>query len=140
MEDSKDGERNNAAMVQFRAFRLPGDDDGGAMSAWYVFSAMGFYPVTPGCPDYEIGSPIFSKVAVDVGRGRSFVIEAKNVSTKNKYIQSATLNGKPLTVPWITHADIVHGGTLVFDMGSMPDTLWGSKSEDAPPSMSPPAD
>ncbi|MFZ1080563.1 MAG: GH92 family glycosyl hydrolase, partial [Candidatus Kryptoniota bacterium] len=82
-------------------FGLPGDDDGGAMSSWYVFSAMGFYPVTPGCPDYEIGSPIFNKVVINVGGGRAFVIEAKQVSEKNKYIQSAMLDGKALNKPWI---------------------------------------
>lgn len=117
-------------------FGLPGDDDGGAMSSWYVFSAMGFYPVTPGCPDYEIGSPIFNKVVINVGGGRAFVIEAKQVSEKNKYIQSAMLDGKALNKPWIEHADIVKGGSLVFEMGPMPNKSWGSKPEHVPPSMS----
>ncbi len=121
-------------------FGLPGDDDGGAMSSWYVFSAMGFYPVTPGRPDYEIGSPIFKKVVINVGEGKSFTIVAKNVSTRNKFIQSASLNGKPLNKPWIRHADIVRGGDLVFVMGPMPNKLWGSAVADAPPSMSSPAE
>jgi len=120
-------------------FGLPGDDDGGAMSSWYVFSAMGFYPVTPGCPDYEIGSPIFKKVTIRVGNGKTFVIEANHVSEKNKYIQSATLDGKPLNTPWITHSEIVRGGTLAFEMGPMPYKKWGSALSDAPPSMSAPA-
>lgn len=118
---------------------LPGDDDGGAMSAWYVFSAIGFYPVTPGFPDYEIGSPIFKKVMINVGGGKTFVIEAKHVSWRNKYIQSATLDGKPLSKPWIQHEDIVKGGTLVLEMGKMPNKSWGSAVVDAPPSMSAPA-
>ncbi len=117
---------------------LPGDDDGGAMSAWYVFSAMGFYPVTPGCPDYEIGSPIFRRVEVNVGGGKTFVVEARHVSWRNKYIQSATLNGKPLLKPWITQKEIVDGGRLVFEMGEMPNKTWGSSITDAPPSMSSP--
>ncbi len=117
-------------------FGLAGDDDGGAMSAWYVFSAMGFYPVTPGCPDYEIGSPIFDKVEINVGSGRHFIIKADHVSPKNKFIQSAELNGKPLNKPWITHSDILNGGTLVFEMGPLANKSWGSAPDDAPPSMS----
>lgn len=117
-------------------FGLSGDDDGGAMSSWYVFSAMGFYPVCPGQPVYEIGSPIFNKVTLDVGGGKTFVIEARNVSDKNKYIQSATLNGQTLDKPWFTHAVLVKGGTLIFEMGSRPNVKWGSAPENAPPSMS----
>jgi predicted alpha-1,2-mannosidase len=119
-------------------FGLPGDDDGGAMSSWYVFSAMGFYSVTPGCPIYDIGSPLFSKVTLNVGNGKTFVITANNVSEKNKYIQSAVLNGKPLNKPWFEHSDLVNGGTLVFEMGSRPNKDWGSAQQDAPPSMSEP--
>jgi len=119
-------------------FGLSGDDDGGAMSSWYVFSAMGFYPVTPGLPNYEIGSPIFNKVTINVGGGNTFVIEAKNVSEKNKYIQSAMLDDKPLNKPWIKHSDIIKGGTLIFMMGSRPNMSWGSDPKDAPPSMSKP--
>ncbi len=118
-------------------FGLPGDDDGGAMSSWYVFSAMGFYPVTPGRPDYEIGSPLFRKVVVQVGNGKTFTIEAKGASWKNKFIQSAKLNGKPLLRPWISQEDIVKGGKLSFVMGSMPNKQWGSRVSDAPPSMTP---
>lgn len=115
-----------------------GDEDGGAMSSWYVFSAMGFYPQCPGRPVYDIGSPIFEKVTIKVGEGKTFVIEARNVSAKNKYIQSATLNGKPLNKPWFEHSDLVKGGTLVLNMGARPNKEWGSAPEAAPPSMSSP--
>ena len=119
---------------------LSGNDDSGAMSAWYVFSAMGFYPVCPGSNVYVIASPIFHKVTITLDRnyfnGDTFVIEARNVSKENKYIQSATLNGKPLNKPWITHSDIVNGGKLIFIMGAEPNKNWGNKPEDAPPSIS----
>jgi predicted alpha-1,2-mannosidase len=120
-------------------FGLSGDDDGGAMSSWYVFSAMGFYPVCPGRPIYDIGSPIFDRVTINVGDGRTFVIEARNVSDKNKYIQSATLDGRPLNKPWFEHADLTRGGKLTLEMGPRPNEKWGSAPEAVPPSMSPPA-
>ena len=115
---------------------IPGDDDGGATSSWYVLSAMGFYPVCPGSPVYEIGSPIFEKTTIRMGNGKAFTIVANHVSARNKYIQSATLNGQPLDKPWFSHADIKDGGTLVLEMGDAPNTQWGSAPEDAPPSMS----
>jgi predicted alpha-1,2-mannosidase len=114
-----------------------GDEDGGAMSSWYVLSAMGFYPVTPGFPVYNIGSPIFEKVTISLANGKKFVVEAKNVSAKNKYIQSTTLNGKQLDKPWFEHAEIAEGGNLVLIMGPRPNKDWGSRPEDAPPSMTP---
>jgi predicted alpha-1,2-mannosidase len=115
---------------------LCGDEDGGALSSWYVFNAMGFYPVTPGIPIYNIGSPIFRKVVVALGNGKEFAINARNVSAQNKYIQSATINGKPLLKPWFEHSAIANGGTLVLEMGPRPNKEWGSRPEDAPPSMS----
>jgi len=120
-------------------FGLSGDDDGGAMSSWYVFSSMGFYPVCPGRPVYDIGSPIFDRITISVGGGKTFVIEARNVSDKNKYIQSATLNGRPLNKPWFEHTDLMRGGKLTLEMGPRPNEKWGSAPEAAPPSMSPPA-
>jgi len=120
-------------------FGLSGDEDGGAMSSWYVFNAMGLYPQCPGRPIFDIGSPIFDEVSINVGHGKTFVIEAKNVSAQNKYIQSATLNGKPYNRPWINHSDIIQGGKLVFQMGSRPNKSWGSSPDVAPPSMSAPA-
>lgn len=115
---------------------IPGDDDGGETSSWYVLSAMGFYPVCPGSPVYEIGSPIFSRTDLRMGNGKVFSIVAHGVSAQNKYIQSATLNGQPLGKPWFRHADISNGGILVLEMGDHPNTQWGSAPEDAPPSMS----
>jgi predicted alpha-1,2-mannosidase len=115
---------------------IPGDDDGGATSSWYVLSAMGFYPVCPGSPVYEIGSPIFSKTSIRMGNGKDFSIIANHVSARNKYIQSAALNGQPLDKPWFTHAEIEDGGTLVLEMGETPNKQWGSAPQDAPPSMS----
>jgi predicted alpha-1,2-mannosidase len=115
---------------------IPGDDDGGETSSWYVFSAMGFYPVCPGSPVYEVGSPIFAKSTIRLGNGKLFTILANNVSARNKYIQSAQLNGKPLNQAWFPHSAIANGGMLILQMGETPNTHWGSAPEDAPPSMS----
>ena len=113
-----------------------GDEDGGAMSSWYVFSAMGFYPVAPGRPVYDIGSPIFEEVKIALSGGRTFTISAAGASAVNKYIQSATLNGRPLDRPWFEQSDIAGGGTLVLTMGPRPNAAWGSRPGAAPPSMS----
>ncbi|HEX3627509.1 MAG TPA: glycoside hydrolase domain-containing protein, partial [Verrucomicrobiae bacterium] len=114
----------------------PGMDDQGSTSSWYVFSAMGFYTVDPSSPDYIIGSPIFDKVTLRLGNGKTLVIEAKNNSEKNLYIQSATLNGKPWHKPWFAHTDIANGGNFIFEMGPQPNTNWGTAPDAAPPSMS----
>jgi predicted alpha-1,2-mannosidase len=114
---------------------IPGDDDGGATSSWYVLSALGFYPVCPGSPVYEIGSPLFAKAVIRMANGKEFAIVANQVSAQNKYIQSARLNGKPLDKPWFSHAEIAGGGTLILEMGEKPNRNWGSTPEDAPPSM-----
>jgi len=116
-------------------FGMCGDEDGGGISSFYIFSAMGFYPVTPGSPYYNIGSPLFSKTVIDLGTGKSFSIEAKNCSKQNKYIQCAYLNGKNLTNPYFTHDDIANGGNLVLEMGARPNYEWGRESE-GPYSMS----
>jgi predicted alpha-1,2-mannosidase len=105
---------------------IAGDEDGGGLSAFYVFSAMGFYPITPGIPEYQIGSPLFNKVAIHLQNGKTFTVEAKNNSRVNKYIQSAKLNGKELTKPVFTHDDLAGGGTLILDMGSRPNYSWGN--------------
>ncbi len=115
---------------------IPGDDDGGATSSWYVLSAIGFYPVCPGSPIYEIGSPIFSRSTVRLGDGKKLTIVANQVSPKHKYIQSAVLNGKPLNRAWFWHSEIANGGTLILEMADRPNKSWGSAPEDAPPSMS----
>jgi predicted alpha-1,2-mannosidase len=115
---------------------ISGDDDNGEESSWYVLSAMGFFTVCPGRPVYDIGSPIFEETKLTLAGGKVFTITAKNVSAVNKYIQSATLNGKSLNKPWFEHSDMVNGGALVFEMGPRPNKAWGSSPEAAPPSMS----
>ena len=118
---------------------LCGNEDMGQMSAWYVLSAMGFYPVAPGQNVYTIGSPEFSKVTIHPDKAfnnaKEFIIEARNNSKQNKYIQSATLNGKPLNKSWFDHSEIRNGGTLIFLMGPEPNKKWGSDVATAPPSM-----
>jgi putative alpha-1,2-mannosidase len=83
-----------------------------------------------------MGSPIFAETRISMDNGKVFTISARNVSATNKYIQSATLNGKPLNKPWFEHSDLAGGGTLVLLMGPRPNTAWGSAPEAAPPSMS----
>ena len=114
---------------------VPGDEDGGGMSSFVVFSQLGFYPVTPGLPIYVIGSPFFEKSEVTLENGKTFTIIAENFSKDNKYIQSATLNGKNWDNPWFTHTDLENGGTLVLKMGNKANKDWGSKPENAPPSF-----
>lgn len=99
---------------------LAGNDDAGQMSAWYIFAAMGFYPVCPGSDRYEMGSPSFRKIAIGLENGRSFVISAPKASHKNIYVQSVKLNGKPYEKTYITHNDIVAGGVMEFEMGPEP--------------------
>ena len=114
---------------------IPGDEDWGAMSSWYVFSAMGFYPVCPGNPIYNIGSPVFDETRISLENEKIFTVRALQQSPRNKYIQSATLNGKTLNKPWFSHSDIVRGGTLILQMGPRPNKSWGSSPDAAPPSM-----
>jgi predicted alpha-1,2-mannosidase len=116
---------------------IPGDDDGGETSSWYVLSALGFYPVCPGSPVYEIGSPIFARSTITLDNGSKFIIIANGVSAQNKYIQSAQLNGKPLEKAWFEHSDIANGGSLILEMGPKPNKEWGSAPSAVPPSMTP---
>lgn len=95
---------------------LCGNEDCGQMSAWYVFAAMGFYPLNPASGEYVIGAPQIPKIALDVGCGRKFIVEAKNLSAKNKYVKSVSLNGKVMPGFKLKHSDIVRGGRLVFEM------------------------
>lgn len=104
---------------------VPGDEDGGGMSAFVVFSMMGFYPITPGSPVYTIGSPMFASVKMSQGNGKTFEIEAKNSAVENKYIQSATLNGKELNKPLVHHSEIINGGKMVVVMGDKANKNWG---------------
>ncbi|MFN2532798.1 MAG: GH92 family glycosyl hydrolase [Pyrinomonadaceae bacterium] len=103
---------------------LIGNEDCGQMSAWYVLSALGFYSVTPGSPIYALGTPLFPEVRLNLENGKSFVIKAHNVSTKNFYIQSAMLNGVEYRKSFLTHADLMAGGEVVFEMGNQPNTEW----------------
>lgn len=104
---------------------VPGDEDGGGMSAFVVFSMMGFYPVTPGLPEYNIGSPVFRKVKIKLSNNRILEIKAGNYSIGNKYIRSAKLNGKELNIPFLKHNDLMAGGILEFEMTDKPDHSWG---------------
>jgi len=104
---------------------LSGNEDCGQMSAWYVFSSMGLYPMNPASGEYEIGSPIFEKSTLNLPNGKTFVIEAENVSKQNFYIQSATLNGKVFNKTAISHEEMQKGGVLHFVMGAQPNKNWG---------------
>jgi predicted alpha-1,2-mannosidase len=122
-----------------------GNDDCGQMSAWYIMSAMGFFPVDPASGNYVIGSPIVDKAVIHLdpnyykgAAGNTFTVIAENNSPQNIYIQSAALNGKPLTHSWFTHADLAAGGELHLVMGPNPNLEWGSAAADRPPSAMPP--
>ena len=104
---------------------LSGNEDCGQMSAWYVLSSIGLYTMNPASENYEIGSPIFDKTTISISDEKSFIIEAEHVSNKNIYIQSATLNGKVFNQTFISHKQILNGGTLNFVMGSVPNKNWG---------------
>ena len=112
-----------------------GDEDYGEMASWYVFSAMGFYPVAPGRPVYDIGCPLFEKATMDLGNGKTFTVEAKGVSAQNKYIQSASLNGEKIDRAWFTHEELQKGGVLVLQMGPRPNYSWGTDVKNLPPSL-----
>ena len=115
-------------------FGIPGDEDGGGMSAFVVFSMMGFFQVTPGVPVYSIGSPVFEKITINLPHNKKFTIVAKDSSKENKYIQKAYLNGIELQRAWFTHEQLINGGSLKLIMGSSPNKLWGSQDEFLPPS------
>ncbi|WP_242119559.1 GH92 family glycosyl hydrolase [Aestuariivivens sediminicola] len=116
---------------------VPGDEDGGGMSAFVVFSQMGFYPVTPGMPVYNIGSPTFDTITLELSNGKSFKINAKNYGPENIYIQSATLNGEVWNKPWFSHEVIEAGGVLELEMGDRANKAWGAAPEHMPPSAEP---
>jgi hypothetical protein len=113
---------------------LIGNEDCGQMSAWYVLSAAGLYPVTPGQPLYAIGTPLFPELRFNFENGKHFVIKASGVSSHNIYIQSATLNGKPYRNSYLLHKDLMSGGELIFEMGPQPNKSWGSGIADVPAS------
>ncbi|MCG8582858.1 MAG: GH92 family glycosyl hydrolase [Bacteroidales bacterium] len=113
---------------------LCGNEDCGQMSAWYVLSSMGFYPVNPADGNYILGSPLFDEAEIQLANGQSFVIKTENNSPENIYIQSATLNGQLLERSWFTHKEMMQGGELKLIMGSAPAKDWGTSM--LPPSMS----
>jgi predicted alpha-1,2-mannosidase len=118
-----------------------GNVDCGQMAAWYIFSALGFYPMNSDSGVYAIGSPVVSKAVIhldrDKNQGRTFTVIAKNNSADNIYIQTATLNGQPLTKPWLTYGQITSGGALSLVMGPKPNLEWGSAQADRPPATMP---
>jgi predicted alpha-1,2-mannosidase len=117
---------------------LCGNEDCGQMSAWYVFSALGFYPVNPASGEYVLGSPLFDQAVLNLPDNKTFVVKALNNSPANKYIESARLNGKRYDKSYITHTDIMQGGVLELTMGDKPGSPWGTSPQDFPSSMSEP--
>jgi predicted alpha-1,2-mannosidase len=115
---------------------LSENEDMGSHSSWYMLSAMGFYPVTPGGTTYTLGSPLFGKATIKLSDGKTFSIIANNNSKENVYIQSVTLNGTLMNKTWIDHYEIIKGGDLVFEMGPGPNKVWGNDQKNVPPSMS----
>ena len=113
-----------------------GDEDNGQTSAWYVFSAMGFYPVCPATDQYVLGTPLFKKVTLNLENGKQFVINAPNNSESNKYVGQATLNGKPHDFNWINHSSIQNGGNFNFMMQDKPNKSRGISKSAFPYSLS----
>ena len=111
-----------------------GNEDCGQMSSWYIFSSLGFYPVNPADGIYVIGTPLWDEATLSLPNGKTFNVVSQNSGAANKYIQSATLNGKSLEKSWISHKDILNGGTLEFVMGAQPNTLLWVNPEAYPPS------
>jgi len=111
---------------------LCGNEDCGQMSAWYILSAAGFYPVCPGSTQYVIGSPLFSRISFNLENGKTFSVIAENNTPDNVYVNSAFLNGQPITRSWIDYSEIVAGGELKLVMSNMPNISWGSADADVP--------
>ncbi len=109
---------------------IPGDEDGGGMTAWVVFSMIGFYPTTPGLPVYDFGSPLFDQVIINLRNGKKIQIDAKNNSKENKYIQKVKINGKAWNKAWFHHEVIANGALIEIEMGNHPNRQWGTRPED----------
>lgn len=114
---------------------LSGNEDVGQMSAWYIFSSLGFYPENPSNGMYVFGSPVVDEATMKVGYGKTFSLSVKNNSKANKYIQSITLNGKPYTKSYIMHSELIKGGKMTINMGAKPSATWGVKQADRPYSV-----
>ena len=112
-----------------------GDEDNGQTSAWYVFSAMGFYPVCPGTDEYVFGAPLFNKITMQLENGNEFVIQAKNNSKDNIYADDIQLNGKTWDKNFITHSTIMNGGEINFSMTDTPNKVRGTSGDSYPYSM-----
>jgi predicted alpha-1,2-mannosidase len=113
-----------------------GDEDNGQTSAWYVFSALGFYPVTPAVDQYALGAPLFRKVTVTLENGKTVQINAPKNSARNRYVNGLRVNGKPYAHNWLTHTGLVKGAVLDFDMSAAPNRQRGTQAADLPFSMS----
>ena len=113
-----------------------GDEDNGQTSAWYVFSALGFYPVCPGTEQYVLGAPLFKKAVIHFENGKQLVINASNNSDRNLYVKQLELNGKAYTKNWLNHFDLIRGAILNFTMSSIPYKERGTKVSDYPYSFS----
>ncbi|WP_263367525.1 GH92 family glycosyl hydrolase [Edaphobacter bradus] len=114
---------------------LQGNEDVGQMSAWYIISAMGFYSVDPVSGNYIFGTPLFDRVSLELGNGKQLEIVAHRSTPSDQYIQSVTFNGKPYTRSWFNHREIANGARIVFEMGSKPNSEFGSQAADIPPSL-----
>jgi predicted alpha-1,2-mannosidase len=116
---------------------LPGNDDGGAMSSWYVFSALGFYPEVPGEGGFVIGSPVFPSATIHLAGGHDLNIQAQGAQANAPYVQSMSLNGVPTSQLWLSFASVKQGGTLSFVLGTQASS-WGSAAKDSPPNFATP--
>ena len=113
-----------------------GDEDNGQTSAWYVFSALGFYPVAPGTTQYVLGAPLFKKAVLHLENGKTFEIDAPDNSSDNRYIDAMTVDGKRYTHNYITHGQILKGGKMEVEMSDKPNTRRGTARSDRPYSFS----
>jgi len=126
--------QKTVAMVRDSLYKATTDgicgfDDCGQISAWYIFSVLGFYPVNPASGIYEIGTPAFDSISIQTASGKIFMVKARNISAKNIYIQSAIFNGKPFNKVYISHKEIMDGGVLEFEMGDSPNKTWGNNDD-----------
>jgi putative alpha-1,2-mannosidase len=115
---------------------LPGNDDLGGLSGWYVWSALGLGPVTPGAPFYVLGSPRFERAALDLPGRNDVVIETPGASLVNRYVTGAELGGAVLDRAWLTHSELRKGGTLRLEMAPTPSSTWATSADAVPPSLS----